>query len=57
MFVLTVSVMACVGHGVARTFVQFPALEAYRFDILGSIAGIVVFSTFRSCSSRRSRGV
>jgi Spermine/spermidine synthase domain len=46
MFVLTVSVMACVGHGVARTFVRFPALEAYRFDILGSLAGIVVFATF-----------
>ena len=36
--------MACVGQGVARAFVQFEALEAYRLDILGSIAGIVVFS-------------
>jgi hypothetical protein len=43
-FLLTVSLMACVGHGVARTFIQFEALEAYRLDILGSIAGIVVFS-------------
>jgi hypothetical protein len=40
-FFLTVAVMACVGHGVARTFVKFTPLEAYRFDILGSIAGIV----------------
>jgi hypothetical protein len=43
-FVLTVSVMAAIGHGVARVFVRFPPLDAYRFDILGSIAGIVVFS-------------
>jgi hypothetical protein len=43
-FLLTVSVMACIGHGVARAFVQFEPLEAYRLDILGSIGGIVVFS-------------
>ena len=43
-FILTVSVMACVGNGVARTFIRFDALEAYRLDILGSIGGIVVFS-------------
>ena len=36
--------MACIGQGVARAFVQFEALEAYRLDILGSIGGIVVFS-------------
>src|SRR5262249_20593413 len=45
-FILTVAVMACIGNGVARTFVKFPALEAYRFDILGSIGGIVLFSIF-----------
>jgi len=44
-FLLTVAVMACLGHGVARVFVQFDALEAYRLDILGSLAGIAVFST------------
>ncbi len=33
-----------IGHGVARTFVHFPPLEAYRLDIIGSIAGIAVFS-------------
>jgi hypothetical protein len=43
-FALTVAVMACIGHGVARTFVRFEPLEAYRLDILGSIAGIVAFS-------------
>jgi hypothetical protein len=43
-FFLTVAVMACIGHGVARTFVKFTPLEAYRFDILGSIAGILAFT-------------
>ncbi|HEV3226843.1 MAG TPA: hypothetical protein VGZ52_08415 [Acidimicrobiales bacterium] len=43
-FLLTVAVMACIGQGVARAFVQFDALEAYRLDILGSLAGIVTFS-------------
>jgi hypothetical protein len=43
-FVLTVAVMAAIGHGVARVFVRFQPLEAYRLDILGSIAGIVTFS-------------
>jgi hypothetical protein len=43
-FVLTVAVMAGIGHGVARQFAAFPPLEAYRLDILGSIAGIVVFT-------------
>jgi SAM-dependent methyltransferase len=43
-FVLTVAVTGAIGHGVARTFIRFRPLEAYRFDILGSIAGIVAFS-------------
>lgn len=43
-FVLTVAVMTCIGNGVARVFTRFDALEAYRLDILGSIAGIVAFS-------------
>jgi hypothetical protein len=43
-FVLTVAVTAAIGHGVAQQFVRFRALEAYRLDILGSIAGTAVFS-------------
>ncbi|MBV9205286.1 MAG: spermidine synthase [Actinobacteria bacterium] len=43
-FVLVVAVMAGLGQGVARTFVTFPPLNAYRLDILGSIAGIAAFS-------------
>ena len=43
-FLLTVAVLACLGQEVARTFSRFPALEAYRLDVLGSLAGIVLFA-------------
>ncbi len=43
-FLLTVAVMAGLGQGVARIFIRFRPLSAYRLDILGSIAGIAVFS-------------
>jgi hypothetical protein len=43
-FLLTVAVMAGLGQAVARIFVRFRPLSAYRLDILGSIAGIAVFS-------------
>ena len=44
MFSLVVLVMAGLGQALARTFAQFKPLDAYRFDIVGSIAGIVLFS-------------
>jgi SAM-dependent methyltransferase len=43
-FVATALTMTTIAHGVARRFARFTALEAYRLDILGSIAGIVTFS-------------
>src|SRR6185503_17775054 len=43
-FVLTVAVMAGFGQAVARVFVGFRPLSAYRLDILGSIAGIAGFT-------------
>jgi hypothetical protein len=43
-FTLTVAVMGGIAHTVARTFSLFRPLEAYRLDILGSLAGIAVFS-------------
>lgn len=43
-FVLVVLVMAGLGQAMARTFAQFRPLDAYRFDIIGSIGGIVLFS-------------
>ena len=38
------AVMAMIAEGVARTFVQFEALAAYRMDIAGSLCGITAFS-------------
>ncbi len=38
------AVMAGLGQGTARLFVGFRPLRAYRFDILGSLAGIAAFT-------------
>ncbi len=43
-FLLVTGVMAGLGQAVARIFVRFQPLSAYRLDIIGSIAGITVFS-------------
>ncbi|MGH7776111.1 MAG: spermidine synthase [Candidatus Dormibacterales bacterium] len=43
-FLAVAAVMATIGEGAARTFIELPALEAYRLDIVGSIAGIAGFS-------------
>ncbi len=43
-FLAVAGVTAAIAQGVARTFVQFEPLEAYRLDILGSLAGIAAFS-------------
>jgi len=43
-FLAVAAVMAMIGEGVARTFITFPALDAYRLDIAGSIVGIAAFS-------------
>jgi hypothetical protein len=44
LFVFTVAVMAGLGQAVSRIFVELDPLSAYRLDIVGSIAGIAVFS-------------
>jgi hypothetical protein len=43
-FVLTTALMMALAQNVARSFARFAPLEAYRLDILGSLAGIVAFS-------------
>jgi len=43
-FVLVTAVMAGLGQGVAQIFTKFKPLSAYRLDIGGSIAGILLFS-------------
>jgi hypothetical protein len=44
-FLAVATVMASIAQGVSRAFVAFAPLDAYRLDIVGSLAGIVVFST------------
>lgn len=51
-FVAVAAVMAMIGEGVARAFKKFEPLEAYRLDILGSLAGITAFSLMSLGSAR-----
>jgi hypothetical protein len=44
LFVELALILAGIGQGVARIFIRFRPLSAYRLDILGSIAGIALFS-------------
>lgn len=55
-FVLVVAVMAGLGQATARTFAQFKPLDAYRFDIFGSVVGIALFSAFSFVGLPRSLG-
>lgn len=43
-FAMVTAIMCAIAQGVARSFLQFEPLEAYRLDIAGSILGVVVFS-------------
>jgi SAM-dependent methyltransferase len=43
-FLAVAAVMAMIGEGVARTFVEFDPLQAYELDITGSLLGIAAFS-------------
>lgn len=43
-FVLVAAVMASIAQGVAVRFARFEPLEAYRLDIGGSVAGVIVYS-------------
>jgi SAM-dependent methyltransferase len=43
-FIVVAIVTGTIAEGVARTFVLFEPLDAYRLDILGSIGGIIAFS-------------
>src|SRR5688572_22303840 len=44
LFVAVAAALACLAQGVARAFARFEPLEAYRWDVVGSISGIVAFS-------------
>jgi SAM-dependent methyltransferase len=43
-FAAVAATMATIAQGVARLFRRFPPLDAYRLDVLGSVAGIAVFA-------------
>jgi len=43
-FLAVAAVLACIGNGIAVTFRQLKNLEAYQFDLIGSIIGIVGFT-------------
>lgn len=43
-FAAVALIMSMVAQGLAQVFSRFEALEAYRLDIMGSIAGIAAFS-------------
>lgn len=43
-FIVVSIVLACIGDGIARTFKELKNLEAYQFDLIGSIVGVVIFT-------------
>lgn len=43
-FISVAVILACIGDGIARTFRQLANLEAYQFDLIGSLIGIVGFT-------------
>jgi SAM-dependent methyltransferase len=44
LFVSVAAAMACIGDGVARTFRLFRPLDAYKWDLVGSVLGIAGFT-------------
>ena len=52
LFLGATAVMAFVAEGVARSFVKFEPLEAYRLDILGSVVGILAFTALSFVGAR-----
>lgn len=44
-FLAVAMLLACIGNGVAETFKKMKNLDAYQFDLVGSILGIAVFTT------------
>lgn len=43
-FVVVAAAMVCLGEGVGRSFQRLSNLDAYQFDLIGSILGVLLFS-------------
>jgi len=43
-FLAVAALLACVGNGIAETFQKMRNLDAYQFDLVGSIIGIAAFT-------------
>jgi hypothetical protein len=43
-FIAVVATLASIADTVARSFKQLPSLTAYRLEVLGTLAGIIIFS-------------
>lgn len=43
-FLAVAAILMCVGDAIGRTFRQLANLDAYQFDLIGSIIGIVIFT-------------
>lgn len=43
-FLAVAALLACIGNGIAETFEKMRNLDAYQFDLVGSIIGIAAFT-------------
>lgn len=43
-FLAVAALLACIGNGIAETFGKMRNLEAYQFDLVGSLIGIATFT-------------
>jgi hypothetical protein len=43
-FLAVAALLACIGNGLAETFKKLKNLDAYQFDLIGSILGIAAFT-------------
>lgn len=50
-FLAVAGIMTMIGDGVSRLFARFEPLDAYRLDVLGSIAGILAFTAMSFLSA------
>ncbi|WCO65078.1 hypothetical protein PO878_11270 [Iamia majanohamensis] len=52
LFVAVAAVLAAIGDGVARAFGVFEPLQAYKLDLIGSVAGIAGFTVLSFLGAR-----